>query len=94
MPHCTVTAKVTYAEQRWPQADRSHRDVSDAGAAIALQSFRRAGWAKREEQLKGALDSTAGLYGDLQGIAGRAMADIESLDFLMIESTSAGTDRD
>jgi Uncharacterized protein conserved in bacteria (DUF2130) len=28
-------------------------------------------WAKREEQLKGVLDSTAGLYGDLQGIAGR-----------------------
>ena len=25
-------------EQRWPQADRCHRDVSDAGAAIALQS--------------------------------------------------------
>jgi hypothetical protein len=29
-------------------------------------------WAKREEQFKGVLDSTAGLYGDLQGIAGRA----------------------
>jgi len=42
-------------------------------------------WAKREEQLRGVLDSTAGLYGDLQGIAGRAMADIESLDILMIE---------
>jgi hypothetical protein len=27
-------------------------------------------WAKREEQLGGVLDSTAGLYGDLQGIAG------------------------
>jgi hypothetical protein len=43
-------------------------------------------WAKREEQLRGVLDSTAGLYGDLQGIAGRAMADIESLDVLMIET--------
>jgi hypothetical protein len=43
-------------------------------------------WAKREEQLRGVLDSTAGLYGDLQGIAGRAMADIESLDVLMIEA--------
>jgi hypothetical protein len=42
-------------------------------------------WAKREEQLKGVLDSTAGLYGDLQGIAGRAMQEIESLDVLMIE---------
>ncbi len=45
-------------------------------------------WAKREEQLKGVLDSTAGLYGDLQGIAGRAMQEIESLDVLMIESES------
>jgi hypothetical protein len=45
-------------------------------------------WAKREEQLKGVLDSTAGLYGDLQGIAGRAMQEIESLDVLMIEVKS------
>jgi len=37
-------------------------------------------WAKREEQLRGGLESTAGLYGDLQGIAGRAMQEIESLD--------------
>ena len=28
-------------------------------------------WAKREEQLSGVLDSTAGLYGDLQNIAKR-----------------------
>ncbi|QAU44344.1 DUF2130 domain-containing protein [Bradyrhizobium guangzhouense] len=43
-------------------------------------------WAKREEQLRGVLESTAGLYGDIQGIAGRAMQEIESLDVLMIES--------
>jgi hypothetical protein len=43
-------------------------------------------WAKREEQLRGVLESTAGLYGDLQGIAGRAMQEIESLDVLMIEA--------
>jgi hypothetical protein len=43
---------------------------------------------KREEQLRGVLDSTAGLYGDLQGIAGRAMQDIESLDVLMIEANA------
>ncbi|MGJ4942091.1 DUF2130 domain-containing protein [Bradyrhizobium sp. HKCCYLS1011] len=45
-------------------------------------------WAKREEQLRGVLDSTAGLYGDLQGIAGRAMQEIESLDVLLIEASS------
>ena len=43
-------------------------------------------WAKREEQLRGVLESTAGLWGDIQGIAGRAMQEIESLDVLMIES--------
>ena len=42
-------------------------------------------WAKREQQLRGVLDSTAGLYGDLQGIAGRAMQEIESLDVPMID---------
>ncbi len=45
-------------------------------------------WAKREEQLRGVLDSTAGLYGDLQGIAGRAMPEIESLDVRMIEASA------
>lgn len=43
-------------------------------------------WAKREAQLRGVLDSTAGLYGDLQGIAGRAMQEIESLDVVLIEA--------
>jgi hypothetical protein len=45
-------------------------------------------WARREAQLNGVLDSTAGLYGDLQGIAGRAMPEIEGLDILMIEAGS------
>jgi hypothetical protein len=46
-------------------------------------------WARREAQLNGVLDSTAGLYGDLQGIAGRAMPEIEGLDVLMIEAGAA-----
>jgi hypothetical protein len=41
-------------------------------------------WAKREEQLRAVLESTAGLYGDLEGIAGRAMQEIEGLDILAI----------
>jgi hypothetical protein len=44
-------------------------------------------WAKREEQLKSVLDSSAGLYGDLQGIAGRALPEIENLSFLAIGNT-------
>lgn len=47
-------------------------------------------WARREEQLRAVLDATVGLYGDLQGIAGRAMQEIEGLDVLAIAS-SPGT---
>jgi hypothetical protein len=43
-------------------------------------------WAKREEQLKSVLDSSVGLCGDLQGIAGRALPEMENLSFLAIGS--------
>jgi hypothetical protein len=36
-------------------------------------------WAKREEQIRGVIEATAGMYGDLQGIAGRTLPEIESL---------------
>jgi hypothetical protein len=39
-------------------------------------------WSKREEQVKEVLDSCAGLYGDLQGIAGRAVLELESLNMI------------
>jgi hypothetical protein len=45
-------------------------------------------WAKREEQLLNVLEATAGLYGDLQGIAGRAMPEIDSLILPMIEGST------
>ncbi len=41
-------------------------------------------WAKREEQIRGVIDSTAGMYGDLQGIAGKAFREIEALEILML----------
>ena len=37
-------------------------------------------WAKREEQIRGVVQSTAGLYGDLQGIAGRSLLEIDGLE--------------
>ncbi len=36
-------------------------------------------WAKREEQIRGVLESTAGFYGDLQGIAGRNIPELPGL---------------
>lgn len=42
-------------------------------------------WAKREAQINGVIDSTVGMYGDLQGIAGRALQEIEGLDVPLLE---------
>ena len=36
-------------------------------------------WAKREEQIRGVVASMAGMYGDLQGIAGKSLQEIEGL---------------
>jgi len=35
-------------------------------------------WAKREEQIRGVIESTDGMYGDLQGIAGKGLYEIRS----------------
>ncbi len=37
-------------------------------------------WAKREEQIERVMQSTVGMYGDLQGIAGKTLQEIEGLD--------------
>ena len=45
-------------------------------------------WAKREEQIRGVIDATAGMYGDLQGIAGKTLQEIEGLSIPMIEDSN------
>ena len=37
-------------------------------------------WAKREQQIKQVMQSTVGMYGDLQGIAGKSLQEIEGLE--------------
>ena len=49
-------------------------------------------WAKREAQITGVIDATAGMYGDLQGIAGRSLQEIEGLSMRLLESKD-GTDQ-
>jgi hypothetical protein len=39
----------------------------------------------RESQLISVVESTMGMYGDLQGIAGKAMPEIEALDAPLLE---------
>lgn len=43
-------------------------------------------WAKREAQIQGVIESTVGMYGDLQGIVGQALQEIEGLEVPLLES--------
>ena len=47
-------------------------------------------WAKRESQITGVIESTVGMYGDLQGIAGKALPEIDGLDAQLLLSKSNG----
>lgn len=42
-------------------------------------------WAKREEQIERVMGATVGMYGDLQGIAGKSLQEIEGLDLMALE---------
>jgi hypothetical protein len=46
-------------------------------------------WAKRDAQIVSVIESTAGMYGDLQGIAGRAMPEITALDLPLLDGPPA-----
>jgi hypothetical protein len=43
-------------------------------------------WAKREEQIERVMGATVGMYGDLQGIAGKSIQEIDGLDLLSLEA--------
>lgn len=45
-------------------------------------------WAKREMQIHNVIESTVGMYGDLQGIAGKALQEIEGLEIPLIEDNT------
>lgn len=45
-------------------------------------------WAKREEQIERVMEGTVGMYGDLQGIAGKSLKEIEGLDIRALEGPS------
>jgi hypothetical protein len=49
-------------------------------------------WAKREEQIRGVIDATAGMYGDLQGIAGQALKEIDGIAMPLIEDKGRDDD--
>jgi hypothetical protein len=49
-------------------------------------------WAKRETQLERLMGSTVGMYGDLQGIAGRSLEEIEGLSVLALAGPAEAGD--
>ncbi|HMP74163.1 MAG TPA: DUF2130 domain-containing protein [Kiritimatiellia bacterium] len=51
-------------------------------------------WAKREEQINRVMQSTVGMYGDLQGIAGSSLAEIEGLEFPALGEGDGGPPRE
>lgn len=42
-------------------------------------------WAKRQEQIRCVVESTAGMYGDMQGIAGKSLQEIEGLEMPLLD---------
>ncbi len=48
-------------------------------------------WDKRREQLDRVMYATVGMYGDLQGIAGRTLQEIEGLDVGLLEAGASPT---
>jgi hypothetical protein len=49
-------------------------------------------WAKREEQIDRVMRSTVGMYGDIQGIAGKTAQEIEGLDLKALEAPDPNED--
>jgi hypothetical protein len=47
-------------------------------------------WAKREGQIERVMNATVGMYGDLQGIAGKSLQEIDGIGLLTLESDSKG----
>ena len=46
-------------------------------------------WSKRDEQIERVMQSTVGMYGDLQGIAGKTIQEIEGLEMKALEEGGA-----
>ena len=49
-------------------------------------------FAKRDQQIRGVMDAMAGMYGDLQGIAGKEIEEIDILTMPILENNAADND--
>jgi hypothetical protein len=72
--------RIEAVAERWTEMQK---DLGDEKKATMKR------WAKREAQLQTLVESTTGIYGDLQGMAGRDLAEIEMLeDTLLLQTAS------
>ncbi len=62
-------------------------DLNSEKKAITRQ------WAKREEQIERVMQATVGMYGDLQGIAGKTLQEIEGLELRLLGADSSSSAR-
>jgi hypothetical protein len=51
-------------------------------------------WAKREQQIERVMNATVGMYGDLQGIAGKSLQEIEGLELKALPDDSGSANSD
>lgn len=51
-------------------------------------------WAKREQQIRSVITATAGMHGDLQGIAGRSIQEVEGLSFELLSGPGGNLEDD
>ena len=49
-------------------------------------------WAKRQQQIERVMDATVGMYGDMQGIAGKSLQEIEGLELAALDGPSEGAE--
>lgn len=71
-------SRIEAIAERWSEMQK---DLADEKKATTKR------WSKRESQLQTLLDSTAGIQGDLEGIVGRDLNEIQALgDTLLLES--------
>jgi hypothetical protein len=61
-------------------------DLNSEKKAITKQ------WAKREEQIERVMQATVGMYGDLQGIAGKSLKEIDGLDIAKLDAPEKNSD--
>ena len=89
---CARRSSSTATSGGWA-ADRALPGLNPGAAAVEewqddLNAERKAiqkQWAKRETQIDTMIAATTGMFGDLQGIAGKSLQEIEGMQMLELE---------